>query len=396
MMSRRGQSTTREARNVAAQALEPAVVLPDTGVESDCCGSTPAPVSSAEPATRPAPNLRRLWRRADKAWLAIGLIPLLLALLDPAQVLPTLRFAGGAILHTGVFIAGAVLAVAWLRATGAEALLSRVFAGRESRMILLGALVGGLAPFCSCEVIPFISALLAVGAPLSAVMAFWLASPLMDPAMFLITAGTLGTGFAVAKTVAAVGLGLGGGMLVKAFAGSSMFADPLKAQPASGTGASGCGTGCGPEPFAGRPQWTFWRTPERRRMFRDTAAWNAVFLLKWLLLAYLVEALMLEYVPPEVIATVLGGEGLWPILLGAIVGAPAYLNGYATVPLVDALLAQGMANGAAMSFVIAGAVSCIPAAIAVWALVKRRVFAAYLGIGFVGAILAGLAWSVIA
>ena len=244
--------------------------------------------------------------------------------------------------------------------------------------------------------IPFISALLAVGAPLSAVMAFWLASPLMDPAMFLITAGTLGTGFAVAKTVAAVGLGLGGGMLVKAFAGSSMFADPLKAQPASGTGASGCGTGCGPEPFAGRPQWTFWRTPERRRMFRDTAAWNAVFLLKWLLLAYLVEALMLEYVPPEVIATVLGGEGLWPILLGAIVGAPAYLNGYATVPLVDALLAQGMANGAAMSFVIAGAVSCIPAAIAVWALVKRRVFAAYLGIGFVGAILAGLAWSVIA
>ena len=46
----------------------------------------------------------------------------------------------------------------------------------RSRMILLGA----LAPFCSCEVIPFISALLAVGAPLSAVMAFWLASPLMD------------------------------------------------------------------------------------------------------------------------------------------------------------------------------------------------------------------------
>ncbi len=342
------------------------------------------------------PNLRRLWRRTDKAWLVIGLIPLLLALLDPAQVLPTLRFAGGAILHTGAFIAGAVLAVAWLRATGAEALLSRVFTGRESRMILLGALVGGLAPFCSCEVIPFISALLAVGAPLSAVMAFWLASPLMDPAMFLITAGTLGTGFAVAKTVAAVGLGLGGGMLVKAFAGSSMFADPLKAQPAAGTGASGCGTGCGPEPSAGRPQWAFWRSRERLLMFRDTAAWNALFLLKWLLLAYLVEALMLEYVPAEVIATVLGGEGLWPILLGAIVGAPAYLNGYATVPLVDALLAQGMANGAAMSFVIAGAVSCIPAAIAVWALVKRRVFAAYLGIGFVGSILAGLAWSVIA
>ena len=68
-------------------------------------------------------------------------------------------------------------------------------------------------------------------------------------------------------------------------------------------------------------------------------------------------------------------------MLGALVGAPAYLNGYAAVPLIDALLTQGMAPGAAMSFVIAGGVSCIPAAIAVWALVKPRVFAAYASAG---------------
>ena len=375
---------------------EPVAALHGSREPVACCGSAPAPESSAVQATRPALALRRLWRRADKAWLAIGLIPLLLALLDPAQVIPALRFAGGAILRTGMFIAGAVLAVAWLRATGAEALLSRAFTGRESRMILLGALVGGLAPFCSCEVIPFISALLAVGAPLSAVMAFWLASPLMDPAMFLITAGTLGTGFAVAKTVAAVALGVGGGLLVKACAGTSLFADPLKAQPIAGSCESGCGSACGPVASAGRPEWMFWRMPERLRLFRDTAVGNALFLVKWLLLAYLVEALMLEYVPAEVIASVLGGDGLWPILLGAVVGAPAYLNGYATVPLVDALLAQGMSNGAAMSFVIAGGVSCIPAAIAVWALVKRRVFAAYLGIALAGSVLAGIAWSAIA
>jgi uncharacterized membrane protein YraQ (UPF0718 family) len=66
------------------------------------------------------------------------------------------------------------------------------------------------------------------------------------------------------------------------------------------------------------------------------------------------------------------------------------------VPLIDALLAQGMTQGAAMSFVIAGGVSCIPAAIAVWALVKPRVFAAYLGFAFLGAMLAGLAWQAIA
>ena len=105
---------------------------------------------------------------------------------------------------------------------------------------------------------------------------------------------------------------------------------------------------------------------------------------------------MLHYIPAELIANVLGGAGIVPILLGALVGAPAYLNGYAAVPLVDALLEQGMSNGAAMSFVIAGGVSCIPAAIAVWALVKPRVFFAYLVIALVSATLAGIAWGAIA
>ena len=121
-----------------------------------------------------------------------------------------------------------------------------------------------------------------------------------------------------------------------------------------------------------------------------------MFLLKWLALAYVIEALMIHYVPAEWIATFLGGEGITPIAMGALVGAPAYLNGYAAVPLVDALLQQGMAPGAAMSFMIAGGVSCIPAAIAVWALVKPRVFAAYLGLALVGSFIAGLGWQMIA
>ena len=154
-------------------------------VAEACCDPPRAASSPAQAPPQPVP-LHRRWRlvdhclrRLDGAWLAIGLIPVLLALFDPGQVLPALQFAGGAILHTGVFIACAVLAVAWLKAADADRLLSRVFAGPEVRMIVLGAVVGGLAPFCSCEVIPFIAALLAVGAPLSAVMAFWLASPLM-------------------------------------------------------------------------------------------------------------------------------------------------------------------------------------------------------------------------
>lgn len=340
--------------------------------------------------TQPQTPLSARWKQIDKAWLALIVILALQAILDFAHFDDTVQFALKALLGTAPFILFAIIAIGYLKATGAENLLAKAFEGRETRMILLAALLGGLSPFCSCQVIPFIAALLAVGAPLSAVMAFWLASPLMDPAMFSITAGTLGIDFAIAKTAAAIGLGLFGGGMTMLFAKSVVFSDPLREKPHVG----GC---CGTQkPFTGAPVWKFWGEAARRESFRDAVVENGLFLLKWLAIAYVLEAIMIRYIPADLVAGVLGGSGVMPIVLGALVGAPAYLNGYAAVPLVDALLQQGMSNGAAMSFVIAGGVSCIPAAIAVWALVKPRVFAAYIGFAMIGAFLAGLAWQAIA
>ncbi|MEO1552263.1 MAG: permease, partial [Pseudomonadota bacterium] len=195
---------------------------------------------------------------------------------------------------------------------------------------------------CSCEVIPFIAALLAVGAPLAAVMAFWLASPLMDPAMFAITTGAITLDFAIAKTLAAVALGLFGGFGTLLLSGTRVFADPLREKPAVG----GC---CGVKaPFSATPVWAFWRVPERVQIFRHAGLENGVFLLKWLTLAYTIEALMVHYMPANLIANLLGGGGLGTIVLGSLVGMPAYLNGYAAPPLIGDLLDQGMAPGAAM------------------------------------------------
>ena len=338
-----------------------------------------------------ASPLRRPFARIDKVLLTCVGIALALLLLDRAAFWPSITEAATSLAQTGPFILFAVAAIGVMRATGSERLMEGAFEGRETRMIVLGALAGGLSPFCSCEVIPFIAALLAAGAPLSAVMAFWLASPLMDPAMFAITAGALGTDFAIAKTIGAVAIGLMGGFAMMALSGTAFLANPLKART-----PSGCGSCCGGE--AARPtlKWAFWQDAPRRRVFAEAAWANVLFLGKWLLLAYMIEALMLHYIPADMVARVLGGGGIVPILLGALVGMPAYLNGYAAVPLVDALLDQGMSNGAAMSFMLAGGVSSIPAAIAVWALVKPRVFGAYLAIALTGAVLAGLAWGAVA
>lgn len=322
-------------------------------------------------------------------WTLSVLILIFVAILDPDNLRAVITFAVGALAHTGQYILFAVLLLAYLKATGAETMVARAFVGRETRMIFLAAIFGGLAPFCSCEVIPFIAGLLALGAPLSAVMAFWLASPLIDPPTLLITAGALGWDFAIGKAVIAVALGLFGGFFVKALMGQGAFANPLKQVQSC---SSCCSSGPKPDDKA---HWKFWQEPARRAKFRSEFVSNGLFLLKWLALAYVLEAILVHYVPADRIADLVGGEGVVPIAVAALVGMPAYLNSYVAPPLLAGLMEQGMSAGAAMSFMVAGAVSSIPAMAAVWSLVKPRVFATYLGLGVSGAIVSGILFQLI-
>jgi hypothetical protein len=99
--------------------------------------------------------------------------------------------------------------------------------------------------------------------------------------------------------------------------------------------------------------------------------------------------------PAQVIASVVGGDGLLPIVLSAVVGIPAYLNSYIAPPLVSGLIDQGMSVGSGMAFIVAGAISSLPAMTAVYALVKKQVFGIYVLLGFSGAVLSGFIYNFI-
>jgi uncharacterized membrane protein YraQ (UPF0718 family) len=199
-----------------------------------------------------SPNPASVWRRIDKAWAFSEGVILTVALLDSTQALQILRFALASLWSTAPFILFAVMAIGYLKASGSEVVIAKVFQGRQVQMIVLASLLGGISPLCACEVIPFVSALLAAGAPLAAVMAFWLSSPVSDPAMFIITGSNLGWDFAMMKTAAAVGIGIMGGLVTMIFAKTAMFDDPIRA----GSPAAPC---CGSSiPKQDTPVWAFW------------------------------------------------------------------------------------------------------------------------------------------
>lgn len=325
----------------------------------------------------------KLWAK-EKVWLFSAGLLLSLFLLEPTQGLTSATFAAGNLLNVAPFLVLSIVIAAYAGATGADGLIARAFTGSPAVMILIAAAAGGLSPFCSCGVIPLIAALLVMGVPLSAVMAFWLASPVMDPSMFVLTTGVLGLEFAIAKTIAAVSLGIFGGFVVHTLSRAGGLTDPLR----EGVGDGGCG---GAKVRTSNPVvWKFWQEDERVKKFLREGIKTALFLAKWLTLAFLLESLMLAWLPADLVARSLGGTGLAPIGIATLVGVPAYLNGYAALPLVGGLIGQGMAPGAGLAFLVAGGVTSLPAAIAVWALVKRRVFLLYLGIALTGSFASGL------
>ena len=336
------------------------------------------------PARSPLRSLaHHIWTR-ERVWLVCIAVLTAVAALDAPLAVTSVQFTATNLLDVAPFLILSIAVAAYAGATGADGLIARAFTGSPAVMIAIAALAGGVSPFCSCGVIPLIAALLAMGVPLSAVMAFWLASPVMDPSMFVLTTGVLGVEFAVAKTIAAVGLGVFGGIIVHLLSRAGALADPLR----DGVGNGGCGAS---KVRASHPVvWAFWHDKTRSAKFLREAAKTTIFLIKWLTLAFLLESLMLAWIPAELVTRALGGSGLAPIGIATLVGVPAYLNGYAALPLVGGLIGQGMAPGAGLSFLVAGGVTSLPAAIAVWALVKRPVFALYIGIALTGSFASGL------
>ena len=320
----------------------------------------------------------------DRIFLAMIALLIILFITDRPQVAISIFKTLESLWQMLPFFALAIGLAAYAKASHADSLIARAFSGHPLRAtLLLAALVGAISPFCSCGVIPLIAAMLGAGVPLAPVMAFWIASPIMDPEMFVITAAGIGFNFAIAKTLAAMAMGLFAGFSVLALQRFGYLANPLL-----DVQHGGCSTVCDGNADQGL-NWKFWQEAKRITAFKQEAIVIGVFLGKWLTLAFFLETLMIAYISSDWIITYVGSDNPFAIPLAAIVGAPSYLNGYAAIPLISGLLEIGMTPGAAMAFITAGAVSSIPAAIAVYALVKKPVFVLYLILGLIGAMASG-------
>jgi uncharacterized membrane protein YraQ (UPF0718 family) len=128
---------------------------------------------------------------------------------------------------------------------------------------------------------------------------------------------------------------------------------------------------------------TFWQ-----RLVKETLS-AAAMVVKFMALAFFLEALIIQYVPQEWITAALGQNNPLAIATAALLGIPTYTSSLTALPMISGLLTQGMNPAAALAFLIAGPTTTLPAMAAVWPLVVRRVFFLYVSFALVGAVLMG-------
>ncbi|MFE0458276.1 permease [Kitasatospora sp. NPDC058965] len=353
------------------------------------------------------------------------------------DVLQVLHIAWENLLDLGVFFFLALFIGATVDLLYLDIVARRSFKKHGLLGVLFTTCLGAFSPFCSFTVIPLIRKLLRTGVPLSAVMSFWIASPAMDPPIFALTAKQIGLPLAFARLLGALVLALSAGIMILIMEKRGHFKDVLRpetttvervgdkqqAAPAAtaavaagssagGTGvllldapaesageeAGGCATACdsaqADEDDDGAPWWPQakaslkskrnWRITGRN-LVRDTFALG-----KWLVFACVFEGVIRVYVPNSIVTDLLGGKGwLLAIPLAVLISIPLYLNGVGAIPIVGGLLAKGMAQGAAVSFLLAGSITTVPAMVAVRSVVNNKVFALYLGFGMIGSMILG-------
>lgn len=321
-------------------------------------------------------------------WATIAVVTAAATVAWPTTAQETSRFVLGSFVDVAPTIAIGLVLSAWVAASGAGTVAAHWFRGRPVATVIIASAIGAATPVCGVTVLPLMAGLLASGVPLAPIMAFWLSSPVTDPAMFAVTWAVLGPAFAIGKTVAAFAVGVFAGAGTALLTGTDMVQKPLR--QSSRAKIDLCSAEI-PKDFSFR----IWEYPDRMRLFRADLLSMTKLITLCLTFAFSAEYLMRDLLPPHLLATYVGAGSNYAIPLAVMVGAPLYLDGYAALPLVRGLLDLGMWPGAAVAFLVSGGAVSIWGVMAVMTVLRPSAIILFVSLAVIGSLAIGYAFAAI-
>ena len=235
---------------------------------------------------------------------------------------------------------------------------------------ILGALMGGITPFCACSTIPMTVGMLKAKVPFGPVISFVVASPILNPIVLSMMVALLGLKagiiYAVVSFLAAVIFGL---LLEKLGFGKQV-------KNVIVTGA--------------QEEQAVLETFKDKLIHALASAvkdYRAVF--KFLVIGVAVGAIIKGFIPQNLIIQIAGPQNPAAVPVAAVIGIPLYIRASTAIPIGLALVQKGMSVGAVIALIIGGAGMAIPEMSLLASIFKPRLVGALVGVIFITAVTAG-------
>ena len=265
-----------------------------------------------------------------------------------------------------------IFAISWVQSYFPPERTRRILGGlRGFKANLTGALLGTVTPFCSCSSIPLFIGFTSSGLPLAVTFSFLISSPLVDLASMILLASIFNWSIALAYMVVGIVLAVLGGTLI----GQARMEQYVEA-------------------FV--TQHKVLDLPQEQLTLRDRLTYAReqvadIIRKVWLyiLIGVGIGAAIHNWIPQDLITTVIGQDNWWSVPLAALVGVPMYADIFGTLPIAEALVAKGVGLGTVLAFMMAVTALSLPSLIMLKKVVKAPLLALFLAIVVVGIMLIG-------
>lgn len=236
---------------------------------------------------------------------------------------------------------------------------------------IVAALLGTVTPFCSCSSIPLFIGFSSAGLPLGVTFSFLISSPMVDIGSLVLLMSIFGTKVAVIYVVL--------GLLIAVIGGTIIEKLHMEKHVESFVLSAGSVDIESPD-----------LTKKDRVVFakeKMLATFKKV--IPYILIGVGIGAAIHNWIPREWVATVLGSENSFGVILATLIGIPMYADIFGTIPIAEALLSKGAQLGAILSFMMAVTTLSLPSMIMLKKAVKPKLLALFMGICIAGIIIVG-------
>ena len=272
-----------------------------------------------------------------------------------------------------LLLAVMVFAISMVRTFITQGQIRKTLGGKSEGIgNFLAALIGIPTPFCSCSAVPLFITFIEAKVPLGVAMSFLISSPMINEVAIALLFSLFGWQIAAAYVSAGLLVAVSAGIII----GRLRLEGELEKSVFSKKG-KGIGN---------------WKMSWKERL--DFAKERSISLTKkvgpYIILGVGIGAAVHGYVPADFLAGIAGKDNPLAVPIAVLIGVPLYSNAAGTLPIVQALMAKGMAAGTALALMMSITALSLPEMVILRKVMKPKLIAVFAGILAVSFVLVGL------